>query len=681
MSNRPSLRPSVRSFVTATAGLHGLHGLRAAIAAGCLATVLAGGCSDPDAVRRATVQKEIEALGDEFTAALGGSPEVLADGAGDEAIAKVRAIASRAGQLNGSAAQTEAARRIAASASRAAAELAIARASTIEGAHEALRGVARDALSLAADLDALADAAGATAGFDAAGAAVVRMRDAAASDARAQEEEIASVSAPMSRLAKSVEDGARRLAQLEQEIAVLLRKARESNPATGFAFVEESSSIRGEARGVQAGVDVASIEVEDLAVARNVAETRLAGAQGLRSAATAAGELLSTIQTEVKGSADKSRALAGDLRREATAILKAIDEERATVLAPLYDAAANDLSSAESGAGSDASVRHALTTGNLRLAMSRLAGLGADGRMRAAMNMDVAGLRSEAETAIAAFKERATAAADEFSMMGDDPSVATMKSFVDGVKSYADGLTVATLMDPPAPAAKSGAKGGKSGASGRSMSGGGDGASGLTPDEIIAKLLAFGDDEKGAMNYMTGLIDDSNDIGRAMKSMVASLGDTQVEFNAAMREAFGDDVSLAGLGGGGGGGMGAAPSLSADQFKDLSKVSDDGETAVYSNADGSSQITFVKSGGSWKIDLLGPMRGQMPPEMMEQMAPMMAQMMSSMGPAMKKAMGDLTARVRAGEFATAEEAAQALAAEMAKSMGGGLGGGRRGFGG
>lgn len=677
MSHRSaSLRPSARPITSANAGL---RGLRAAIVAGCLATVLAGGCSDPDAVRRATVQKEIEALGNEFTAALGGSPEVLADGAGDEAIAKVRAIASRAGQLNGSAAQTEAARRIAASASRAAAELAIARASTIESAHEALRGVAREALSLAADLDALADAAGSSAGFDAAGAAVVRTRDAAASEARAQEEEIASVSAPMTRLAKSVEDGARRLAQFEQEIAVLLRKARESNPATGFAFVEEASSIRGEARGVQAGVDVASIEVEDLAVARNVAETRLAGAQGLRGAATAAGELLSTIQSEVKGSADKSRALAGDLRREAMSILKAVDEERASVLAPLYDAAANDLSSAESGAGSDASVRHALTTGNLRLAMSRLAGLGADGRMRAAMNMDVAGLRSEAETAIAAFKERATAAADEFSMMGDDPSVATMKAFVDGVKSYADGLTVATLMDPPAPAAKSSAKGGKSGASGRSM-GGGDAAAGDSPDAIIAKLNAFGDDEKGAMSYLLGLIDDSNDIGRAMKSLLVAAGDAQLDFNAAMREAFGDDA--AGAAAGAMGGAGGAPALTADQFKDLSKVSEDGETAVYSNADGSSQVTFVKTGGAWKIDLLGPMRAQMPPEMMEQMGPMMAQMMSAMGPAMKKSLADLAARVRAGEFASAEEAAQALGAELMKSMGGGgLGGGRRGFGG
>jgi hypothetical protein len=672
MTHRSAIRPSARSENLRPTAL-----LRASLAAGCVATLLLGGCADPELERRAAVQTQLEELGREYTAALGGSADVLAGDAGDEAIAKVRAVASKASQVNGSAAQTESARRIAASASRAAAELAVARASAIEGAHEAMRGVARDAMSLAADLDALAQAADAAAGFEAAEGAARRTRDAAAGEIRAQEEAIAAAAGPMDRLARSVEDGSRRLAQLEQEIAVLLRKARESNPATGFAFVEEATSIRGDARAVRAGVDDATIDAEDLAVAHGVAETRLAGAQGVRTAATAAGALLSEIQSEVKGSADKTRALANDLRREADSILKAIDEERTATLAALYEAAANDLSSAESGAGSDQAMRHALTTGNLRLAMSRLAGMGADGRMRAALGQPVADLRTEAESLIAAFKERATAAADEFSTMGDDPSVATMKAFVDGVKSYADGLTVATLMDPPAPAAKGGAKNGKSGASGRST-GGGDGASGATPDQIIAKLLAFGDDEKGAMDYMIGLVDDSNDLGKAMKSLVASLGDTQLDFNAAMREAFGEDASLSGLGGGG---MGSAPSLSADQFKDLSKVSDDGETAVYSNADGSSQVTFVKVGGAWRIDLLGALRGQMPPEMMEQMGPMLAQMMSSMGPAMKKTMSDIAARVRAGEFATAEEAAQALGAEVAKSMGGGLGGGLRGRGG
>ena len=639
------------------------------VVAGCLATVLLVngplGCSDPSMERQAKFDREVSALAADYGKTLSGRADLLSSNPTDESLAALRALADRAkGMSGGSSTQESAARSLASSIYRTAGALALSRAAAIEARHEVDRGLAIAADNLADDLEAIASAAGSL-DLRSARSEAQGMKTEASQAARALQSAVASLETPLNAATSRMSEASARLAALDQENAVLLRKARESNPEVALTFVEEASKVQAESRAARASMSNDGIAAGALTLDKTLAEKTLAAAQNLQSAAGEALDLLGSFEGDVQANAQKSADMAKTLRAQAEAILKSIAEERAGVLRASYDAAAADLGHS----GASGNLGYTIMTDELRLKLTELNGLGSHGRALATMMGEsapgFADAKASAEAVIAAVKEKATAAADQLANAGEDPSLAPVKAYFDEVKKNADGMTVEKLMVPPAPAAKPKAA---AKSSGRSMSGG-DAGAGESLEAIMAKIAATEGDPEASAKLMAELIDDSTPAAKAMKSMVAEMSSAMKPLMDAITEKFGADGAkalqdgMAGMGGGLGGGM------NPEMLKGLNEKSNDGTTAVF-ESNGGQQITFVKTSSGWKLDLFAGMDPAQA-QMMEQAAPMMGMMI---GP-MKKATEAIAAKIRSGEIASAEEVPAALQQEIMKSMGGGLGGG------
>jgi hypothetical protein len=641
----------------------------ALLAAGSLATVVLLGCSDPTVERQVKFEQELSAVATEYAKTLGSRPDLLSKTPTDESLAALRALADRANGLSGgSSTQQTAARALSLSISRTTGALALDRAQAIEASHEVVRGLARSALGLAGELDAVADAGGR---LDLAQdrAELQRRRDEASRTARALQSTAASIDGPLGQVESRMKESAARLAQLEQENAVLLRKARESNPQTGLAFVEEAATVQGDSRSVRTALANDGIARGEFALERSLTERSLQSAQGLQSAAAEALDFLGAFEADVSSNAQKSRTLASELRAQADSMLKAVADERTSVVARLFQDAAADLGKASGATGA---LANAVTSDELRLAYAQFSSAIAEARtVVATQGTSAAGLgelKANAETLLTSLRERATATADQLANTEEDPSLAVMKRYVDAVKKMADGADVAKMLAPavePKPAANANA-------AGRPRADSPDAG----PDnlsEIIARIGSLGSDPSAISAFMIEIVDDSTGAGRAMKSIMSQSLKAIEPINAAILEKFGADAAKAigesmTQGMGGMGGMGAIGAMGGGDFSALTEKSNDGRTAVFSMG-GETELTFVRRASGWKLDLLAGMDPSMVP-MLEQAAPMMGMMM---GP-MKKAAESVAARVRAGEFANAEEAMQAFQSEMMKSMGGGFGG-------
>jgi hypothetical protein len=641
----------------------------ALLAAGSLATVVLLGCSDPTVERQVKFEQELSAVATEYAKTLGSRPDLLSKTPTDESLAALRALADRANGLSGgSSTQQTAARALSLSISRTTGALALDRAQAIEASHEVVRGLARSALGLAGELDAVADAGGR---LDLAQdrAELQRRRDEASRTARSLQSTAASIDGPLGQVESRMKESAARLAQLEQENAVLLRKARESNAQTALAFVEEAATVQGDSRSVRTALANDGIARGEFALERSLTEKSLQSAQGLQSAAAEALDFLGAFEADVSSNAQKSRTLASELRAQADSMLKAVADERTSVVARLFQDAAADFGKASGATGA---LANAVTSDELRLAYSQFSSAIAEARtVVATQGTSAAGLgelKANAETLLTSLRERATATADQLANTEEDPSLAVMKRYVDAVKKMADGADVAKMLAPavePKPAANANA-------AGRPRADSPDAG----PDnlsEIIARIGSLGSDPSAISAFMIEIVDDSTGAGRAMKSIMSQSLKAIEPINAAILEKFGADAAKAigesmMQGMGGMGGRGAIGAMGGGDFSELTEKSNDGRTAVFSMG-GETELTFVRRASGWKLDLLAGMDPSMVP-MLEQAAPMMGMMM---GP-MKKAAESVAARVRAGEFANAEEAMQAFQSEMMKSMGGGFGG-------
>jgi hypothetical protein len=650
----------------------------AVVLSSCMAATLLSGCVDPELDKQAKFQKQLDEVSAGYVAAVGGDPAMLSTAPSDEALTALRALGNRArGLSGGTASQEESARALAASISRTTGSIALARAAWLESGQEIVRDLAINASSLAADLDAVAQA-GEDLNLSSSTDDAREVKAASAADMRAFQEEVRQIEVPAAQLAQRIAEGSARLSQLNQESALLARKARESNPAAGLAFVEEAALIQSDARTLQTSVENDTIVADQVVSQGEYASARLAAAQSTQAAATNAIEFLGTFDADIKGQSGKSREMANELRRNAQSLLKAIDDERAGALKSAYEGAIADFSSASAGAGGSgadsAALANTLMIEELRLLSTQIAGLGAQGRMLGMESVAdnaaaLATVRTDAEAVITAFKEKATTAADQFANLGEDPALAGLKTYIDGVKKVADGLTVDKLMTPVAvvevkkPAAAKAISAGAS--SGRSSSG--ESNTGIDdPDAFVAKLAALSGDPSAAAALFVGAIDDSTPIGKAMKSMVGSMMTAMKPVSDAMIEKFGS-ASLGSMAGG----MGA---LDVSSLGNLTQRSNDGTRAVY-GAEGGTEITFVKGANGWAIDMSEAMRASgMTDEQIDQMAPMMSMMMGPMMGSMKKAATEVAARIAADEFATVEEAQAALQEVMAASAGGALGG-------
>lgn len=655
---------------------------RALLVAGCLATTLVVGCADPELEKQAAFEKQLNEVAMAYAGTLGSRPDLLSAQPTDESITALRSLSDKARSLSGgTAAQQEAAKSLAASVSRTVGSLELARAAWIESGHQIVRDMALSAANLAADMDAIAQASSTISLDDARGGATA-MRDGVESAIRAGRESAGAAEAAASQLNKRVGEGTARLSQLEQEAAVLLRKARDSSAAAGLAFVEEAAAIKSEARTLQTAVSTDAIEADTLNSMASFTAQAQRSAQSIGEAAGRALELLGEFEGDVKSQAAKTRELATELRRNAESLMKSIADERGGALKSAYENAASDFEKASGGAsGSSKDARaleNLLTSESLRLHTTRLSGIGAQARMLAMAGAgggsEFGELKTEAEALITALREKATAAADALASEAEDSPLADFKKHVDGLKKAADEMTVDRLLAPPAPVEeKKPAVARGAGSSGRSMSGSGTGVQDL--EAFIEKLKSLSNDPGAASKFYADAIDDSSPSAKAMKSLVVSLGEAVEPMTEAMIEKFGS-ADLSSLGGGGGAGMGGM-SVDPSSFANLSEVSNDGERAVYSA--GEQEIVFVKTPSGWKIDLLEALRARgMDSDQIDQMAPMLGTMMAPMISSMKRAASEIAAKIRSGEITTAEEASAALQQAMMQGMGGGLGGGMRG---
>lgn len=653
----------------------------AMLVAGCLATTLVVGCGDPELAKQAAFEKQLNEVAVAYADTLGSRPDLLSAQPTEESIQALRSLADKTKSLSGGTAkQQESARALSASMSRTVGSLELARAAWIESGHQIVRDMALSAASLAADLDAIAGAAGSLNLADATSEARAA-RDESAATARELQEAANRLKGPASQLAQRMSEGNARLAQFNQEAAVLLRKARESSPSAGLAFVEEAADIKTEARAVQTAVSASSIEADAIGTDLALTQGALAAAESLSGAGARALELIDAFGSDVKGQAEKTRALAGELRRNAESLMKSIADERAGALKNAYENASTDLENATSnGGGSSDDARalgNLLTSESLRLLTTRLAGIGAQARMLGSKGgAELDALKTEAEALIATLREKSTAAADMLASEAEDSPLADFKKHVDAVKKSADEMTVEKLLAPPAPVEekKPAAAARTGGSSGRSMSGSGAGIEDL--DAFVAKLASLSNDPTAASKAFADAIDDSTPAAKAMKSMVVSFGEAMAPLTEAMTEKFGS-ASLGGMGGGMGGGAMGGMSVDPSSLSNMTQKSNDGSRAVYSA--GAQEIVFVKTSSGWKVDMLEAVRAAgMSDEQIEQMAPMMGAMMGPMVASMKKAATELAEKVRSGEFTSAEEVTAALQQAMMQGMGGGMRGRRGG---
>jgi len=650
-------------------------------AAGALAAAVLAGCSDPAVERQARFDAQFADVSAAYSKLLG-ELDILSGSPSEESLSSLRSLVGRArGLSGGSSAQDTAARTLAANMSHTAALAGLMRATTMESDHETRRGIALSANALAAELEAIAAA---SAAIDLAGdrAAAQAARDAAGRSARGLRESIQAVEAPIGQLSARMSESAARLSELNQETAVLLRKARESNPRTALAFVEEASTVRGSLRTTRTALETDAIATGDLAIEKSMQEGKLASAQQLQAAAGRALDLLAEFEADVQTQTAKTVELARELRKQAQAMMRAVADERAGALRSAYEQIAEDLSAVGASAGS---LADAVATDEIRAALSELAGLGSEGRMLLASG-DAGGvgeIKAKAESLLNDLREKVTSASDRLGAAEDEVVPSQMRGFLEAVKRQLDGMTVESLLSPPAvtEAPRAAAPARSAPSTGRSLSGASLGQGSI--DDIDAFMARYNEmltrDPVGAGAFLLGAVDESKPGLRVMKRMTQMSAEAMRPMVEAMVEKFGID-SLSSLSGGmgamGGGvpGMGGLASLGANQ-QPMRKKSDDGSRAVFVN-DSGDETAFVKSGGKWMLDL-----GELAEEIsaqaegLEQMAPMMEM---AMGP-MKTAAATVAARIRSGELTSADEVMTAFQTEIMSSFGGGGGaGGRRG---
>ena len=632
----------------------------ATLVAGCIASVLLVACEDPAVEKQRVFEREFNEVTTAYATTLGGRPDLLSGEPTDESINALRQVGERAKQLTiGTPGQINAARGLAASVYRTTAAIEIARAKTIESALDVERRLAIGYGQIAADLEAIADAAQNLDLGEARGTAT-GSRDAAARAARESQEKVRGLEGPASELNGKIARGTARLNELGQEVAVLLRKARELTPSAGLEFVEQASNIKAEARTLSLKTSNDQIEAAKLTGEATVESASLRGHQALQSSATAALELLNNFDADLDSQAAKAREMAAEMRRSAESLMKSIADTRNGSLKAAYAAAETDLANCNADADSDA-LRWTIASEELRMYGAQVDGLVAHGRALGGMGgAGLADIKTAAQTAMATLKEKAAAASDTFASMGEDPSVAGLKAYADSMKKLAES-SVDSLMAPPkvadAAAPKAGAKSGSK-SSGRSMSG----ASGARVDDVEAFVAQMNDaDPVTAAEMMLSVMDDSTAEGKAIKSMTSQTLSAMGDLMKAMIETWGED-SLAKLGPAAGAGMGSK--------SDYSKKSISDDEAVFVDDEGQ-ELIFRKTSAGWKNDVAA----SMPPEQLEQvkqMGPMLAMIMAPMSKAGKA----VAVRIRAGEFSSPEEVAAALAEEMQKSGGGLFGGGR-----
>ena len=673
------------SFLSLAAGQREIaSGLPRGLLAACVATALSAsllvGCGDPKLAEQAKFEKEFNTVASSYERAVRGNTALLSSNPSSESVAALRALAEQAKALSGgTAAQQEAATQLAASMYRTAGSIELARVSRIEAEQEIARSVAFNASLLAADLDAIGAAAEAL-DYSNATAVPEAMKSATANATRTLQEEVRTLERPLGQLVAEISSRTAELARLESEAAVSMRRARESSAKIAEDYVNEAARIQEEARGVRNTLAEKTIEADDKAIALNLTQVELESVKAVQAAATEALDFVSGFRAEVDGAATKVRDLAAELKKKSDAIMKSIAEERAGALKSAYEAAAADFANAASSTGSSPAsdaLRTALMSEELRLKVTEVLGLGSHGRMLAATGgSDLAALKSQAETAITALKEKAAAAADAMAAISDE-KLAELKASIDETKKMADGLSVDTLLAPPALAEKpkTAKKSSGAGSTGRSMSG--DAADRI--DDIEAWVgqynAAVESKPSSAVEMMLAVMDDSTSIGKAMKDMSAPMMSAMAPLYDAMQAKFG--TTKLELGGGGMGGGGMAAGLGSG-VSSLEKVSVDADRAVFKDGNGQETV-FVKTDAGWKVDLTSALEAQgMSAEQFEQMLPMLQGMMGPMMGLMKKAAADVAAKIESGEITSADDAGAAMQAaiqEAAASMMGG--GGRR----
>ncbi|MBI1302552.1 MAG: hypothetical protein GC172_02020 [Phycisphaera sp.] len=644
-------------------------------ASGALAAAVLSGCADPAVERQVKFDAQLAEVSDAYAKLLGETPDLLAGAPSEESLASLRGLIGRAkGLSGGSGAQETAARDLAASMAHTAALIGLMRANTMEADHETRRGIALSASALAAELEAIAAAAGSM-DLSADRSAAQDARDAASRSARALQESVQAVEAPIGQLSTRMSESAARLNELNQETAVLVRKARESNPRTALAFVEEAAAVQESARSTRTELETDGIASSDLKLEKTLTEGKRAAEQAMQAAASRALELLSSFEADVQSQTAKTAELARELRGQAKSIMQAIADERAGTLRAVYDQLAEDLGSVGASAGS---LADAVTTDEIRAAMSELAGLGAEGRMLLATagadSAAVGEIKAKAESLLTSIREKVTAASDRLGSAEEGATPSAMSGFVNGVKSRLEGLTVDSLLTPPAVVeAPRAAQRPRAGSSGRSLAGSA-GQSGV--DDIDAFITRYNavltTDPVGAGALMMDAMDESKPGMRSMKRVSQMSAEAMRPMIDAMIERFGVE-SLAGLAegmsGGMGGGMGGAMGgmAGAGAATPLTKKSDDGTRAVFASASGQETV-FNKVGGKWVLDL--GEAGAMSEEQlaaMEQMAPMIEM---AVGP-MKTAAATVAAKIRSGEIASADQVMAAFQQEIMASFGGG----------
>jgi len=659
-------------------------GLPRGLLAACVATALSAsllvGCGDPKLAEQAKFEKEFNTVASSYESAVRGNTALLSSNPSSESVAALRALAEQAKALSGgTAAQQEAATQLAASMYRTAGSIELARVSRIEAEQEIARSVAFNASLLAADLDAIGAAAEAL-DYSNATAVPEAMKSATANATRTLQEEVRTLERPLGQLVAEISSRTAELARLESEAAVSMRRARESSAKIAEDYVNEAARIQEEARGVRNTLAEKTIEADDKAISLNLTQVELESVKAVQVAATEALDFVSGFRAEVDGAATKVRDLAAELKKKSDAIMKSIAEERAGALKSAYEAAAADFANAASSTGSSPAsdaLRTALMSEELRLKVTEVLGLGSHGRMVAATGgSDLAALKSQAETAITALKEKAAAAADAMAAVSDE-KLAELKASIDETKKMADGLSVDTLLAPPALAEKpkTAKKSSGAGSTGRSMSG----DTGDRVEDIEAWVgqynAAVESKPSSAVEMMLAVMDDSTSIGKAMKDMSAPMMSAMAPLYDAMQAKFG--TTKLELGGGGMGGGGMAAGLGSG-VSSLEKVSVDADRAVFKDANGQETV-FVKTDAGWKVDLTSALEAQgMSAEQFEQMLPMVQGMMGPMMGLMKKAAADVAAKIESGEITSADDAGAAMQAaiqEAAASMMGG--GGRR----
>ncbi|MEY2794379.1 MAG: hypothetical protein RIR10_95, partial [Planctomycetota bacterium] len=583
------------------------RGLAACVATALSASLLVG-CGDPKLAEQAKFEKEFNTVASSYENAVRGNTALLSSNPSSESVAALRALAEQAKALSGgTSAQQEAAMQLAASMYRTAGSIELARASGIEAEQEIARSVAFNASLLAADLDAIGAAAEAL-DYSSATSLPEAMKSGAANAARKLQEEVRTLERPLGQLVEEINSRTAELARLESESAVSLRRARESSAKIAEDYVNEAARIQEEARGVRDTLTDKSIAADDLAITLTLTQVEFESVKAVQAAATEALDFVAGYRAEVDGAATKARDLAAELKKKADAIMKSIAEERAGALKSAYEAAATDFANAASSAGSSAAsdaLRTALMSEELRLKVTEVLGLGSHGRMVAATGgSDLAALKTEAETAITALKEKAAAAADAMASVSDE-KLAELKASIEETKKMADGLSVDKLLAPPALAEKpktaKNSSGAGSGASstGRSMSGAGGAGADDIETWVAQYNAAIESKPSDAVEMMLAVMDDSTSVGKAMKDMSGPMLSAMAPLYDAMQAKFG--TTKLELGGGGMGGGGMAAGLGSG-VSSLEKVSVDSDRAVFKDANGQETV-FVKTDAGWKVDL------------------------------------------------------------------------------